>query len=281
MERCHPAKSPLRSGLVINRIPLDLPLNADGTQRYQSLIGALNWLSGSMRPGISVTLNLLSQFSHSPHEGHWESVRYVFRYLAGFPLHGVRFCEQRASTLHSFAAWLKGEGVYTAANWDPQDALQPSKDPAVAATQMVSVNKCRSLCGWVVTRCAGLVLWGIIRIGKVACSLCEAEIMSTDERCKFVKHHWHVLAELECADVSSPTPMFNDNEGAISWSGSQLHKRMRHFNIRESAICNCWEARTTAVESVPGEVNPADLFTKEQQDVNHFVFLWETLMSLQ
>lgn len=91
--------------------------------------------------------------------------------------------------------------------WGPQDVSQPSKDPVVAATQTVLVAECRFLCGWVVVRCARPVSWGVIRMGKVARSLCEAEIVSIDEGCKFMEHHCHVLADMECPDVSPPCSM--------------------------------------------------------------------------
>lgn len=103
-------------------------------------------MSGSTRSDISATLNLLLQFSQSPHRGHLDSTCYVLQYLAGCPSLGICFCERCALILSAFAAWPKGPGVYTDANWGPQDASQPSSDPVVAAAETVLVRECRSLC---------------------------------------------------------------------------------------------------------------------------------------
>lgn len=116
-------------------------------------------------------------------------------------------------------------------------------------------------------------------MGKVACSLCKAEIVSMDDGCKYVEHHCHVLADMECPDVSAPTPLFNDNEGAISWSSSQSYKRMQHFNIRKSAVRECREAGSITIDLIPRDVNPADLFTKEQRNDAYFLSLRGAMMS--
>lgn len=283
MESCSPVCTPFRSGYVINRILLDSPFTSHALTDYQLVMGALNWLTGLTRPDISAVLNLLAQFTQSPHSGRMASAKCVLHYLAGTSLYGICFSERHALTLHAYAAWPWDgtEVVYTNAGWGPQDALHPPKDPARAALKTVTVAECRSLCGYILARCAGLILWGVIRMRKVTHSFCEAEIVSMDEGCKFVEHHRHVLADLDCNNASLPTLLYNDNKEAVDWSGSQSNRCMRHFNIRKSAVRECHEAGVIAVEHLPRDVNPADLFTREQQHEEHFFFLCDTLLSPQ
>jgi hypothetical protein len=40
---------------------------------------------------------------------------------------------------------------------------------------------------------------------------------------------------------SHPTPIYNDNKGAVDWSHSFSTKGMRHLNIRENSV---WEAQS-------------------------------------
>lgn len=70
-----PASTPHRSGLKINRIDQDgATVNSKAfTQRYQSIMGCLNWLTINTRPDINTAFSLLSQFNNNPSEGHWEA----------------------------------------------------------------------------------------------------------------------------------------------------------------------------------------------------------------
>lgn len=43
--------------------------------------------------------------------------------------------------------------------------------------------------------------------------------------------------DLSLPESEQPTPLFNDNRGAVDWSqGLNISKRLRHFNIREVAV---------------------------------------------
>jgi ribonuclease HI len=50
---------------------------------YLSAIGALMYLANYTRPDISFSVNLLSRYSSSPTQRHWNGVKHVFRYLRG------------------------------------------------------------------------------------------------------------------------------------------------------------------------------------------------------
>jgi hypothetical protein len=68
----------------------------------------------------------------------------------------------------------------------------------------------------------------------------------------------HVLEDLHLLDSSSPTPVYNDNRGAVDWSNTSSTKGMRHVNIRENAVREPRLLNEISVLHVPGECNPAN-----------------------
>ena len=107
------------------------------------------------------------------------------------------------------------------------------------------------------------ILWKTHKEKRISRSSCEVEIKSTDECVKNVQMFRHILSDLSLIDSSSPTPVYNDNRGAVDWSNSFSTKGMRHVNIRENAIREARVLNEISIHHIPGVSNPADLFTKE------------------
>ena len=97
--------------------------------------------------------------------------------------------------------------------------------------------------------------------------------MATNEACKEVRALRLLMEDLHLADAAAPTSMFNDNRGCIDWSKSMSTKRLRHFNICKNAICDSISLLEINLSHVPGVCNPADIFTKEHRDMQHFDLL--------
>jgi hypothetical protein len=72
----------------------------------------------------------------------------------------------------------------------------------------------------------------------------------------------HILTDLAIAPTH-PTPIYNDNRGAVEWSNSFSTKGMRHLNIRENAVREAQQLQEVSISHIPGTYNPADIFTKE------------------
>jgi hypothetical protein len=276
MQDSIPADTPYRSGLVIDRIPHDgvPPQNkAKLITKYQSLLGGLNWMAICTRPDISVAMSLLSQFCCDPSAGHLEGAKYVLRYLKGTADYGIYYRES-SDFLAGHIAWPHDHSdasdvdCFTDSNWGPQDASQPVPDD----TRTVSRDEVKSLQGVYITRMGGPISWKVMREKRVSRSSCEAEVKAMDEGTRDTQFIRHLLTELGELDPEKPTPLFNDNKGAIDWSGTGnvTNKRMRHINIREIAVLDAQEAKEVKYFHVPGKVNPSDLFTKEIKDKEHF-----------
>ena len=240
MVDCRHAPTPYRSGLVYDCI---VP---DGTElspkaraiiitQYQSLIGALNWLAVSTHPDVSVALTLLAQHNSYATPAHLLGAKYVLRYLPDSADHGIAFTSQFASSyLSTTFGWPKDTPTlttYTDANWGPQDASKPNP------TDIISLAECCSLLGSISTRTGGPIAWHVIREPRVSRSTCESEIKSADEGTKVTQFIRHLLSDLHMPDVTLPTPLWNDNRGAVDWSHNCANKKRCGIFISATWLC--------------------------------------------
>jgi hypothetical protein len=198
MADCNPVASPYRSGFVIDRIPNDgIPLEDKPklVKLYQSLVRGLLWLQRQTRPDISTAVSLLSSYSHKPTQSHYESGKRVLVYLQGTIDRGIRFIQGGSST-HVNVSFPTEDGVYTDANWGPQDASHPT-----TGLETVTIKEVQSLLGHVIFRMAGPILWGCHREkSTISRSSCESEIYATDEGTKSILTVRHLLQDLGQAD---------------------------------------------------------------------------------
>jgi hypothetical protein len=73
----------------------------------------------------------------------------------------------------------------------------------------------------------------------------------------------HIILDLKHLDSSIPTPVCNDNCGAVIWSNSFSTKGIHHVNIHENAVREARLLGEVTIQHIPGSANPSDLFTKE------------------
>ncbi|KAL4576014.1 hypothetical protein LXL04_012102 [Taraxacum kok-saghyz] len=69
---------------------------------YRKLVGSLQYLAFT-RPDISLAVNKLSQFMHTPRQTHWQSLKRVLRYLKGTIHHGLFLKRNSSLTLSVFS----------------------------------------------------------------------------------------------------------------------------------------------------------------------------------
>jgi hypothetical protein len=90
----------------------------------------------------------------------------------------------------------------------------------------------------------------------------------------------NILSEIGGFDLTKPTSIFNDNQGAVDWCKTTSTKGMRHVNIRENCVREALhEFNEIHIGHIPGPHNPSDIFTKEIKDVSSFLTLRDTLLS--
>ena len=280
---CKPVPTPYRSGLPVDALPeTDAPPPGTLTQRYQSLVGSLNWLAVSTRPDLSAIVSILSSYLHAATDAHFDSALHVLRYLAGTITKGVGFSSLPNTALHSFLSFPPGgppvphdsASCFTDSCWGPQDASEPGPNPPD-----IPMHVTRSIGGFIVFRCGGPIAWSARREARTSRSSCEAEIKATDEATKEVQYLRLILEDLSLSDADAPIPVWNDNKGAIDWSRTRSTKRLRHYNIRENAIREAIQHREITLSHIFGKGNPADLCTKEHRDNAHFLALTSVVLT--
>ena len=91
----------------------------------------------------------------------------------------------------------------------------------------------------------------------------------------------HLVEDLNLIDfiMPDPTPVLNDNNSCVIWSQSNTTKGLRHVQIRKNAIWESINAGFITVHHVEGAINMADLFTKEEKSVEHFITIRNQIMT--
>jgi Reverse transcriptase (RNA-dependent DNA polymerase) len=214
---------------------------------YQSIIGSLLYLMIGTRPDISYAVTHLSQFTMNPSKDHYRAVLHICHYLAG---------TQDYKLVYGKAA-NKGLMAYTDSNW--------------------AANKIwrRSVTGYFFGLADDIIAWCSHAQKTIALSLTEAEYMAlSDCSCQAV---WIKTMIEELGIVFKTVPIYCDNQGtSFIASNSVQESRTKHINIRYHYICELVGAKKVETMFVPGEMNLADMFTKNLQKVK-FLKFWNQL----
>ena len=87
MMGCKPVDTPMDPSVKLEMEAKSVPIDRGS---YQRLVEKLIYLS-HMRPDISLAVNYVSQFMHSPKESHMEAIHRILKYLKGTPGKGLFF----------------------------------------------------------------------------------------------------------------------------------------------------------------------------------------------
>ena len=275
MTDCKTASTPFRSGLPIDRIEHDASLSTERRleiqKELQSILGCTTWLYTSTRPDIGVTNSLLAGYQCNPSPGHLDGARHLLRYLATTKDYGLAYHQNPA---YAYRSWPNVDPnvkshTYTDSNWGPQDASKP-RSPELE-TRTVTEEECKSIQGWVVMRQHGAVVWDLNRERRISGSSCEAEIKAVDGGGKATEFVRHIEEELGIGTPQIPTPLFNDNTGAVDWTlTGKVSKKLRHCNIREWRARQLYQEKVMDLQHIAGKSNPSDILTKEHKSPSDF-----------
>ena len=107
MSNCSPVDTPVAPGTYFTGTDCcdrADPAMKEAIKDYQSLVGALLWLSISTRPDIAFATNQLARFLVNPGPSHFVAAKRVLRYLAGTSTFGIRYhrCTENVNTLIAY-----------------------------------------------------------------------------------------------------------------------------------------------------------------------------------
>jgi hypothetical protein len=66
----------------------------------------------------------------------------------------------------------------------------------------------------------------------------------------------------------------------VNWSKSCTTKGLRHIQMKENRVRENIASQFVSIQHIEGNLNIADIFTKEMKDVGHFVTLQDLFMRL-
>ena len=273
--------SPYRSGMPVDSIPhktLPSHLRAIVHSYLRQLDESLNWLATGTLPDILVITSILAKHQCNPSPGHINAAKHVIKYLKGTANFGIYFCSDSDPTLSSFIHFpinkYKLVGI-TDANWGPQDQSVPN-EPIPKSQELF---KSRSISGYIISLNFPLH-WTAKRQKIKARRSAEAEIYATDECCKDILSLIHLIQDLNLDKIllSEAIPIYNNNMVCVQWIHNKTTKSIRHIQIRENTVQESVQDGTVIVLHVAGELNPTDIFTKEDEETTHFIIICKALV---
>jgi len=121
--------------------------------------------------------------------------------------------------------------------------------------------KQQSTTGFFMSLASGIVYWQSHLQKTVALSSTKAKYMAMSDTCQQIMWIQFLFQELGYDLV--PTPIFGDNQGLIFIGSNPVQEqRTKHIDIWYHYICECIEDGKVSVYFIPGNENPADMFTK-------------------
>ena len=128
---------------------------------------------------------------------------------------------------------------------------------------------------------SGPLHWSSKRQSFTAHSSGEAKIGSVDDCTKALQHICNILQDLKVFELftNGPIPIHNDNSACVQWSHNMTTKGLRYIQMRENAVREQVQKGFIEVKHIAGNQNTADIYTKEDKDVTHFLQCADTLVS--
>ena len=211
---------------------------------YRSLIGALLWIANVSRPDISYTVSTLSRFAACPEKAHMKAALRALSYL-----------EKTSGMTLKFGDFT-GRGMCG-------DTINAPKQLMVFTDSSWGDEKPAS--GYACFLMGSLITWASKRLKTTPLSSCESEYLAATNAATNAIFLRELLSDLakEGGDQTGPTPIYCDNSAACQLADDALSgKRVKHAMRKLTYLRELSEEKKIILKFVPGEVNPADIFTK-------------------
>ena len=218
-------------------------------QKYQELIGSLNYLVTGTRVDLGFAVSFLSRFSAAPTKKSWLLAKRVLRYLNGTKHLGLKYRSK------------------------PENSYEFYSDADFSSDTLTR----RSCTGQLILAQGTPIFWSSSRQSCVSLSSTEAELIAATETCKSALWTTRLLNELGIIQV----PCIRiDNLSTIRLiqDGTIFHKRTKHICNKQFFVREQVELGNINVSFTPSASQMADVLTKALNSVT-FQNLREKLLT--
>lgn len=127
----------------------------------------------------------------------------------------------------------------------------------------------------------GPLHWESKRQKITARSLAEAEIYATGECVKRLQQLCNILSDLDLISRFMPnaTTVYNNNNVCMHWSKNMTTRGLCHIQIWGNTVREQYQLGNVNILHIAGAVNSADIFTKEDRDVAHYIVVQDSIQS--
>ena len=244
-------------------------LDQDGIQKYQSLIGALQWTVSLGRIDVNTAVMTLSSFRVEPRKGHMDRIKRVYSYLAKMKHATIRIRTEEpdlSGLPDQVFDWEKS--VYgEVTELLPDDAPRPLGKEVVTisyhdANLYHNVITGRSVTGIIHFINKTPIDWYSKKQSTVETATYGSEYVSGKTCVEQIIDLRYTLRYLGVS-VKKKSFMFGDNSSVVDSSmtpHARIHKR--HVALSFHRVREAIAAKIIGYYFIPGEINPADILSK-------------------
>ena len=229
---------------------------------YKSIVGALQYISLSIRPDISYIVNQLSRYLVNPGEIHWIAAKRVLRYLKGTKEMSLLF----------------------------KDNSNDDADPTMNCNNINvevfcdadfggDIDDRKSTTGVIIKINNNTIIWFSKKQSTVSLSTAEAEYIAIATATQELLWINQYLIEIGYKEKNSIPIIRTDNQAAKQIaSNDTLHSRSKHIDIRYHFIRQLVQEQQVKIEYISTKEQQGDINTK-RLDVSSFRRLRNKIMS--
>ena len=263
------AKSPLEEN---DHPELDTTefLDINDTEKYQSMIGSLQWIIAIGRWDVQTAVMTLSSFRAQPRKGHMERAKRIYGYIAKFKDYSIKFCvdEPDLSSFNNKVDLHWSKSIYGDHKEERPDDAPPPLGKRVTLIHYFDVNLMHDvLSGKAVTGCIHLanktpIMWYSKKQATSETATYGAEFVSGRtciEQVIDLRNTFRYLG----VPINDISYVFGDNETMINSAsdpGARLRKRhnILSFHFVRSMISRGF----IALHHIRSHNNLSDVLTK-------------------
>ena len=273
----------------------DMPLcGPDDVAKYQSILGACQWMISLVHFDLCEAIMSLSRFRHSPRRGHLDRLKRVCGYIRQFPHCSIRFHthipphEAHYTSQPTYHEWM--DTVYGPVSEELPANMPSPRGRLVRTTTFFDANLMHDV---VTGRCCTGVLhllnqtpssWFSSRQGQVETATYGSEFIAGRQAVKQIIDIRYTLCMFG-VPLDGPAWLLGDNQAVINSTTIPHSSLLKRWNAL--SYHRCREAVAAGIvrfEFLPGRENPSDILTKNLPWAKARVFvapllLWKAVSS--